>query len=408
MTRRHSGSASEPSARVGIAEQHDAAHALRVSLAVVGDDARDDARRVGGRRAVDGNEPALLVEVVLDEGAGRDRGSGLGALRRQHLDDLRRVQHPAPARGDDPLGAVVERLQRLARWLAELDGDAAAGGAEDAQRALVLRVAVAHADPELDHLEPESGARAREAADDLAGFGRRELHRRPRVQQQAVPVQPAARGPAGLERAHRLERAAHHPLQLGQGGDAAVLVAHGREVAHLGQRDEPLVARVLVRGRAEEVDVLRGRQALEVELAQPPHVHPLGHHRMQAAERGILGVGPVAGARERAHVDRALARLRRQHEHDARDRVRQPGLGEQRAEIDPVRAQRVDVGEQRLAGGDRLGVRGERPQRARQVFGLAERGDDVMAAAVAARRRRVRTGRRRAASARVPSSGRIR
>ena len=59
---------------------------------------------------------------------------------------------------------------------------------------------------------------------------------------------------------------------------------------------------------------------------------------MQAAERGILGVGPVVGTRVRAHVDGAVARLRRQHEDDARDRFRQAGLGEQRAEVRVVRA----------------------------------------------------------------------
>ena len=149
------------------------------------------------------------------------------------------------------------------RRVAELDRDAAAGGAEDAQRAVALHAVLAHARAELDHLEAEPGARAREAADDLARLARRELHRRPGVEQQPVPVQALARRPAGLHGAHRLERLAHHPLELRQRGDAAGLVADRREVAHLGERDEPLVARVLVRDGAEQVDVLGRGQPLE-------------------------------------------------------------------------------------------------------------------------------------------------
>ena len=288
-----------------VAEQHDAPHALGVALGAVAHQPDHDARAVGRRRPVDRDELPVAVEVVLDELAGRDRGARLRALRGQHLDDLRRVQAAAAARGDDPLGALVERLQRLVRRVAELDGDAAAGGAEDAQRAVALDAVLAHARAELDHLEAEPGARAREAADDLARLGRGEVHRRPGVEQQPVPVQALARRPARLDGAHRLERLAHHPLELGQRGDAAGLVADRREVAHLGERDQPLVARVRVRDGAEQVDVLRRGQPLEVELAQPPHVHPLGHHRVHAAD------GRVLGERRRRRRARRCARRRR-------------------------------------------------------------------------------------------------
>src|SRR5918992_317815 len=50
------------------------------------------------------------------------------------------------------LSALVERLQRKRRRVAELDRDAAAGGVEDLQDALALLAAVAHADAQLDEL----------------------------------------------------------------------------------------------------------------------------------------------------------------------------------------------------------------------------------------------------------------
>ena len=320
ITRSHSGSASEPSERVGSPSSTTRrmpsgwrSVRLRTSPTTM------LARLVAGGRSTGTSWPSPSRSCSTNSPA-RDRRARLRALRGQHLDDLRGMQAAAAARGDDPLGALVERLQRLVRRVAELDGDAAAGGAEDAQRAVALDAVLAHARAELDHLEAEPGARAREAADDLAGLGRGEVHRRPGVEQQPVPVQALARRPARLDGAHRLERLAHHPLELGQRGDAAGLVADRREVAHLGERDQPLVARVRVRDGAEQVDVLRRGQPLEVELAQPPHVHPLGHHRVHAADGRVLGERAVAVARVGAHVDGAVARVGRARTRRARPR----------------------------------------------------------------------------------------
>ena len=137
MMRRHSGSASDPSARVGIAEQDHAQHALGVALGDVADGADDDARGIGGRGAIDGYEHAVVVEVVLDELAGRmTRG---GAPRRQQAHDLGGMQDAAAPGGDDPARALVERLQRLGRRLADLDDDALAHEREEAQHAVAHR-----------------------------------------------------------------------------------------------------------------------------------------------------------------------------------------------------------------------------------------------------------------------------
>ena len=109
ITRAHSGSASEPSASRRVAEQRDAQHALGMAVGAVADQPDDDARACWWPAA---GRPgrASVVEVVLDELAGGIAG---GLAARSRLDDLGRVHGAAAARGDDPLGALVERLQRL-------------------------------------------------------------------------------------------------------------------------------------------------------------------------------------------------------------------------------------------------------------------------------------------------------
>jgi hypothetical protein len=151
-----------------------------------------------------------------------------------------------------------------------------------------------------------------------------------------------ARAAARLERAHRLERLAHHALELGQRGDAAVSSRTGvrsRTSASATRRSSAGFSRAS-RGTGRRP---RPRQPLELELAQPPQLHPLGEHRVHAAD-----VGPrrLAVARERAHVDarRARARTRRAR------RARQLGVGERGREVAAPRAA-VDVGEQPLALG---------------------------------------------------------
>ena len=111
---------------------------------------------------------------------------------------------------------------------------------------------------------------------------------------------PWRRWPGGRRawtRADRAERLEQHPLELGQLHDAPGGVAHRRQVAHLGDHEEPLVPRVALRDRPEEVDVLDRRQPLEVEVLQPVQLQALGHHRVGVAEEGLLRVArrPAAG-----------------------------------------------------------------------------------------------------------------
>ena len=102
------------------------------------------------------------------------------------------------------------------------------------------------------------GARRRMHRVDLL---RGELDDRPDVQLDAVPQQPPARRSASLEAADPLEGLAEDALELRQRGDPPLLVAHRRQVAYLGEREQALVLRVRVRDAAEHVDVLRRRQA---------------------------------------------------------------------------------------------------------------------------------------------------
>ena len=115
-----------------------------------------------------------------------------------------------------------------------------------------------------------------------------ELDLGPGVEQHAVPLQAGAAAAPRLVGAHRLERLAGDPLEVGQVDDPAGVVAHRREVAHLGDRDEALVALVVARLGVEEVDVGGRREALEREVLEPPQVHALRHQRMQPAQVAVL------------------------------------------------------------------------------------------------------------------------
>ena len=206
------------------------------------------------------------------------------------------MDHAAAAGRDDPAAALVERLQRPRRRVADLDHDAAAGGVEEAQDAV--------ADPQLDHLDPEPVGHPRQARDDLAGLVGLELRLGPGVEQHAVPLQAGAAAAPRLVGAHRLERLARDALEVGQVDDPAGVVAHRREVADLGDGDEALVALVVARLGVEEVDVGGGREALEREVLEPPQVHALRHQRMQAAQVAVLLEGAALPAGEARHGDR--------------------------------------------------------------------------------------------------------
>ena len=226
---------------------------------------------------------------------------------------------PAPARLDDPARALVERLQRPARRLLELHQHAAPRGGEQPQLQVAQRAArVAHAAADDHDLDAQALGLAGVAVDDRAGLLGLEVDLRPHVEPHAVPQQPLARGAAGLEAPQRLERLGEHVLELGQADDAAAVVAHHAQRPHLGQREQPLVLGVRAAAAVEEVDVRRGRDALEHELGHPPQVQPLAHLGVDALQVAVERPAAVEPALQRDRVRRGHAARRRGHvEHDA-------------------------------------------------------------------------------------------
>ena len=82
MIRRHSGSATRAQRLRRVAEQHERAACPRGGASVKERvSADDDAGLVHGRRAVDRDQVALGVEVVLDELAARDRAGAVARAR---------------------------------------------------------------------------------------------------------------------------------------------------------------------------------------------------------------------------------------------------------------------------------------------------------------------------------------
>ena len=303
----------------------------------------------------------------------------VGALGGEQLDDLGRVHHAAAARGDDPLRALVERLQRLGRRIVDLDDHAAPGRGEEAQHAVALAPSgLAHAAAELGELEPEAGRLAREAADDLARLLRVEVHRRPGV---AASRRFHCSRRVGLRSPGSARIASNAWTTIrsssGHADDAAVLVAHRREVAHLGQGDEALVRGFSRADGVEEVDVLRRRAAARARSPASRH-SPRRSDIIGCRPRTslVLGQPAVLAARERPEVDgrRVFVRVTcaKTTRATASGRLR---LAERRSRSST--RPRVEVGQHPLPGRDRARVRGDRPQRGGQDVRAPPGREDV-------------------------------
>jgi hypothetical protein len=87
-------------------------------------------------------------------------------------------------------------------------------------------------------------------------------------------------------------------LQLRQRADAAGVVAQQREVADVGQRDQPDVVGHVAPDGPEQVDVDGGGQPGQREVPQPPQAQPLGDHRVQPAQGGVLDRAAVGSGAE--------------------------------------------------------------------------------------------------------------
>ena len=127
-------------------------------------------------------------------------------------------------------------------------------------------------------------------AGDRLQLGRRDVARRPDVDDDPVGGEALLRRPPRLRAADRVEAGGDGVLGGGQRDQPAVVLAQLGQVAHLRERDQPVVGRVLPGDALEQVDLLvGGRQAGQVELAQPLQLHPLRDVRVQAADQPLLG-----------------------------------------------------------------------------------------------------------------------
>ena len=275
--------------------------------------------------------------------------------------------------------ALVERAQRLGRRIVDLDDDALPGRREDAQDALALApVGLAQAALDEQHLHAEAGRGGSHPAHDRVDLLRAQVDHRPDVQKHAVPLQPAARLAVRLEAADSRERLDEHALELGQGDRTAVGVAHGGQITHLGQGEEPLVVRVGAAHTVEEVDILDRGQPVEREAREPGQAQSVRHRRVQAAQRLILDEplrrGPERERGQRRHAAALLRPADGHHhavhaggQHHAGERGVQL-LGERRAGRGLRRRVDVEVGHRQVAAGHR-----RRPVRKR-VGGTLELG----------------------------------
>ena len=129
-------------------------------------------------------------------------------------------------------------------------------------------------------------------------------------------MQPPAARALGLHAADAIEACRQDLLELGQRGEPARRVTHGRDVAHLGQRHETLIGRVLAGGAVEEVDVLDRRQARDVEVGEPPEMEEPRDHRVEIAGHALL-VKPPFGRAEGEVAHGCTSRAAHGHGHPA-------------------------------------------------------------------------------------------
>ena len=264
-----------------VAEQDDAGDALGVPLGRRGRDAGDDAGLVEPARALDRDQPAAVVEVVLDEAA---------ALAGEPVDELVRVHRPAAPGAGHLLRVVVQRLEALGGRAADVGDDTLARTVGEARGDRVDRaVRSEHVTLGRDLLDPAAGRQRRDRALERGELLERRVDHRPHVQPDVVHVDPGAGRPHRRPRpADRLQAVADRALHVRQRGDGAVGVADDRELAHLRRGDEPLVAGVARRDAVVQQDVVRCVEAGDLEVPQPPQVEPAGHHRVHAAHQGVL------------------------------------------------------------------------------------------------------------------------
>ena len=232
----------------GVTEQGHANDAVRVTVGDGGDEADDDAGGVPAWCPIDQDEAAAGVEIVLHERAARDVGAPARPRRHELLHQLVGVGRSAPAGLHHLLGVLVDGLQRLGRQVLLDHREPGPGrvGQTDESLAQLTGGRIGAQALHRDLVDPQALRRRRQTAGDSLDVLDGEVERRPDVEQHGVQLVAALRRERGLDPAHALERVDQHPLELRQCDDAALLVAHGCQVADLAERQQALVLRIAV------------------------------------------------------------------------------------------------------------------------------------------------------------------
>ena len=287
MMRGHSGSAIEPSARVGSPSSATRGHALGVAVGRRAHDADDDAGACccpGGRstgtsgRRRRGRARRTCRPRAVSSGHQLVRVHGAAAPRAQHL-----------------LGVVVERLQRpvggsVTRRDARARLVADTRQRRRAARRPAARSARLRSPPARGPRPSVSGRQRRVTASELV---ERQVDRRPDVEHTRFPCSRRLGGRSAWHAADAVEAGDEHVLELGQRDDPAGRVAHRGEVAHLGQGDEPLVGRVVACDAVEQVQSSAAGRRVMSKLASRHSWRRAGDHRVQAAETRSSSKPPV-------------------------------------------------------------------------------------------------------------------
>ena len=103
-------------------------------------------------------------------------------------------------------------------------------------------------------------------------FIRLEVEHRPNVEKDPIPVEPLVWSTPRLKQPDACHCFGKHALQVWQLHNAARLVPHRRQIAHFGNREQPLIFRVIVRGGMQEINIFHRRQPLNCKVLQAPQM----------------------------------------------------------------------------------------------------------------------------------------
>ena len=208
-------------------------------------------------------------------------------------------------------------------------GRAWAGNANDHVAQFASR-GIGNAGTHDDLFEAEAFGCRGKPVHDVAKFVAPQSEWRPNVQEDAVPMQALLRSPAGLEKPDAGERLSEHALEVRELHDPPRFIAHRRDIANFRAGEQALIFGILPSDSVQQINIFDSGQPLDIEVAEPPQVEALPHHRVQATIDLFLLIS--SGARtigEVLHASDSLAHSWTcDRNYDAADRARKAGFGE--------------------------------------------------------------------------------